>query len=125
MEGGEVSNEWGPWIEHDGKGGPMIPEGLWVQRQWSDESGSRKKSPTEEANGWCLNSSPGWTWRWRKKSLFSRERIRVCDDKEYQPIIRFRIRKDFGQEAQEEQNTQVDMLKDIAAGKRQPSEEPA
>jgi hypothetical protein len=74
------NDEWGPWIDHDGRGCP-VPRGTWVEgedvcghiEQWA---AMMHKKPL---------GLPGDAWSWR-----FRRRVRLDD------IIRYRIRKPRG-----------------------------
>ena len=75
--------EWGPWIEHDGRGCPVL-SGTWVRIQ-----GDYPPDPEYffEGEGFC---SDGWAWNWSnigKTTLSGNKCGRV---------IRYRIRKPRG-----------------------------
>lgn len=59
--------EWGPWIEHDGKGCP-VPDGVWCHRVF--DGPARGSDPT--VHGACEDVSPvesEWeahAWNWTK-----------------------------------------------------------
>lgn len=73
MSGGE---EWGPWIEHDGKGCP-VPIGTVCHVVWL--GGVETVKPIE--------GSKAWLWSSLDKSGWSDFHV---------PIIRYRIRKPRG-----------------------------
>jgi hypothetical protein len=106
-----TDENYGPWIDHDGKGFPYsldLQKGEVLQTTWSSETGARYKTPLEQAQGCITDLNPGWTWRWRRKWL-SGKRLRVCRDREYQPIIRYRLCKPPARTAE------VQALAEIAA----------
>lgn len=78
-----MSEDWGPWIEHDGRGCPCV--GRMVEFVVLDLSG-REITGIGIANG-----DSGSSWFWRR--LFFR---RLCVDPDVLPIIRYRIRKPRG-----------------------------
>lgn len=70
-----MSDEWGPWIEHDGKGCPCV--GMYVHvvfNMSNDFIGVAGVSP-------LFNMTNGGSWNWRAG---------------FDPIIRYRIRKPRG-----------------------------
>lgn len=117
----------GPWIEHDGKGYPYkivireVEKGAFHMKiKVSGESGSRMLTPTQMASpGFHDPESPVWHWRWRGGIIQSRRR--VCLDPEYNPCFKYRFTY---REEGAEKSTQVEMLKAIAKGDRQPDAEP-
>lgn len=64
--------EWGPWIEHDGRGCPCL--GQYVQVQNRDRKGTWEG---------IAGSEGGLSWDWSNAFLFD-------------PVIRYRIRKPRG-----------------------------
>jgi len=82
-----VTDEWGPWIRHDGAA-PQVapPRTLLVEFE-----GEGLRAPS----GKITPSYPGFYWRWRtvKTGWFRREKRRVCDDPAYAPIIAYRLRR--------------------------------
>lgn len=88
-----MSDEYGPWVEHDGAA-PNLPLGVTIMYEFSPESG-RVEPP---AGYFEFDSCPNFFWRWRtvRDGWFGKKKIRVCDDPEYMPIIRYRIRKPRG-----------------------------
>lgn len=76
--------EWGPWIEHDGKGCPCVGVPCEVIFRWgSSELG-------DETPG-SIPHKPGPSWFWVLK-----HGAPICIDAKYPPIIRYRIRKPKG-----------------------------
>lgn len=69
--------EWGPWIEHDGKGCPCL--GMWVHCVFMMRSGD-----TSELQG-IAGALGGRSWDWKNKGFAAR-------------IIRYRIRRPRGME---------------------------
>jgi hypothetical protein len=71
-----MTDEWGPWIEHDGSGCPCV--GMWVHRIYGrpglDTVDGKTKS---EKIGLVMNAQSG-CWRWSNG---------------FSPVIRYRIRK--------------------------------
>jgi hypothetical protein len=87
------NDEWGPWIDHDGaclRG--VLPANCHLQVQHLG-SGIRAREGEVVNFNW-----PGFFWRWRtvRTGLFSSELSRVCDDPQFCPIVRYRIRKPRG-----------------------------
>lgn len=90
-----MSEEWGPWIEHDGKGCPvrgMVIEAVWLVQRFSRETAN-------EVDGqvvWVCPEDAGadpndscWVWKlWNGHP--------VCLNPDLGPIIRYRIRKPRG-----------------------------
>jgi hypothetical protein len=75
-----VSEEWGPWVEHDGKGCPCV--GMWVHRVFLDNS---------ERNGILVPQSWMMSWHWKSLdrdgwSMTPRQTRAI-------PVTRYRIRK--------------------------------
>ena len=84
-----MSEEWGPWIEHDGAA-PVWPSPAHVQMHWIEGQIYFQRF------GFSIQwDYPGFFWRWRtvRTGWFSTEKLRVCDDPAYGPIIRYRIRR--------------------------------
>lgn len=69
-----MSEEWGPWIEHDGRGCPCL--GMYVRIEWPDG---------EFLDG-IAGSNGGYSWDWSNSDWAD-------------PVIRYRIRKPRGLEA--------------------------
>lgn len=73
-----MSDEWGPWIKHDGKGCP-VPDGVWCHRIFSEPARGDDKT----VHGKMEDFSPvnrEWefhSWNWSKGAVH---------------IIRYRIR---------------------------------
>ena len=66
-----MSEEWGPWIEHDGKGCPCVGE--WVEVEFDDHRPNAEGRATS-ATG---NPESGWVWANAiRVSVFTRYRIR-------------------------------------------------
>lgn len=76
-----MSEEWGPWIEHDGKGCPCV--GQYVHTQQCDGRSVFGLAGTSRARAVSLGMSPGGSWDWANKA-----RCFV--------VIRYRIRKPKG-----------------------------
>ncbi|WP_133065807.1 hypothetical protein [Mameliella alba] len=85
-------SEWGPWIEHDGKGCPCA--GAYVQAKFSNGIA------LEGVVSGVGNQDHGqWDWQWAEKRCMAR-------------IIRYRIRKPRG----------LTILEEIARGVKEPQE---
>jgi hypothetical protein len=75
-----MSEEWEPWIEHDGKGCPCV--GMWVQMVF------KRKGLRFEACGIAgerfdgTESETGSSWHWA-----------IISEGPWWPVIRYRIRK--------------------------------
>ena len=85
--------EWGPWIEHDGKGCPCV--GMYVQVDWICQVRGIQRGAIIP----CVQGS-GWTWD------------RLPAPGRYGAVIRYRIRKPRG----------LTMLEEISQGIRQPED---
>lgn len=70
-----MSNEWGPWIEHDGKGCPCV--GQYVHVVVVNSYGFEKETFV------IAGSQGGKSWDWRNAPKYTR-------------IIRYRIHKPRG-----------------------------
>lgn len=68
-----MSDDWGPWIEHDGKGCPC--RGMWVQRIYN-------RPAFDDASGKWIGGKEGLvvcggkSWTWEIKIRVIRYRIR-------------------------------------------------
>ncbi len=87
-----MTDEWGPWIEHDGAR-PVIPKdvnNIQYKLQTPGIGVPIHFPSVADAEAW-----PGFYWRWRdvKVGWFKTERRRVCDDPAYAPIRRYRFCK--------------------------------
>jgi hypothetical protein len=71
-----MSDEWGPWIEHSGRGYP-VPPGTTVE---AIERSGRREIVTVR---WAFRSYNAWDWK-------------TCPDCADQHVIRYRIRKPRG-----------------------------
>lgn len=80
---------WGPWIEHDG-GEPKIRAGDRLDIMYCKETGSIPPDPDAI---WL--DCPNFFWRWRLVRLrwwnWGKRMVRVCDEPDYHPVIRYRI----------------------------------
>lgn len=89
-----MSDEWGPWIEHDGAGlRGLVPQGAVVEVSFQKPG----LTVGDKADGVPFDH-PCFFWRWQqvRTGWFSSEWRRVCDDPAYAPAIRYRIRKPRG-----------------------------
>jgi len=75
-----VSGEWGPWVEHDGKGCPCV--GLWVKAVLEGVPGRFFEAEGEAADEGC--------WRWVNWHSVAPDALRTSR------LIRYRIRKPKG-----------------------------
>lgn len=118
--------EWGPWIDHDGKGMPAALVNSMIRKGWThlnrhSRGGVRKETPTEQANPDYLDTAhPGWTW---KRSGWFGRGYWVASDPEYARIISYR----FGRvkPKSQEKSEQVELLRAIAKGDLEPQSEPS
>ena len=70
--------EWGPWVEHDGKGCPV--KGMWVHIVRAEGL----ESETRATGSFHIMAGSGWIWRSIPKPLLPYR------------IIRYRVRKPRG-----------------------------
>lgn len=105
-----MTEQWGPWIAHDGAAPRGCRRGDVVWFQFYCGQVDRSPDP-------LTLSAPNWFWRRRKvrTGLFRSEVVPVCDDPDYSPILRYRIKKPRG----------LTLLEEIARGVREPAAEPA
>lgn len=84
-----MSEEYGPWIDHDGSGPVCLKHGEVLHLIYDGPAPDIVKIRADD---------PSWFWRWKtvKTGWFSTEKRRVCDDPVFTPIIRYRIRKPRG-----------------------------
>jgi len=75
-------NEWGPWIEHDGKGCPY-PRGTLVQAEFDSGETHVFKALSNQESAVARGLSAHGSWDWRNEWLAYR-------------IIRHRTRKPRG-----------------------------
>lgn len=97
-----MADEWGPWIEHDGKGCP-VPRGIDVKME--NACGCKYEARIDSSDHHPLSI----TWRTSKVSL----KCRFCGKVEpegTQLTARYRIRKRRG----------LTILEEIAQGVREP-----
>lgn len=87
-----MNEEWGPWVECDGSGGPMIDDGAAFEVRMDLKGGRDLIGPPDEVNA---RNWPGFFWRWKRvrTGWFKSELRRVCDDPAYAPIRCYRLRK--------------------------------
>lgn len=97
--------DWGPWIVHDGFGGPPVEAATRAQVQYRADEAEGLLIATESITA----SFPGFYWRWKRVRIgwFKTELRRVCDDPDYAPIWRYRLMKP--------RSTAVDLLTGIVA----------
>jgi hypothetical protein len=89
-----MSEEWSPWVEHDG--GSIIGRIPTPCRiDYISEMSGIYLSTDERG---LPDDWPGFLWRWKQVRVgwFKTELKRVCDDPEYAAVIRYRIRKPRG-----------------------------
>jgi hypothetical protein len=86
-----MSDEWGPWIDHDG--GSLVFNSNVCLEVTFQIGGIEPPSKLHTGEQW-----PGFLWRWRTKRTgwFGQRKTRVCDDPAYAPVWRYRIRKPRG-----------------------------
>lgn len=84
-----MSEEYGPWIEHDGSGPVDLKHGTVVNLRYD---GPAPVNPKIRAD------HPSWFWYWKtvKTGWFSTKKRRVCADPAFVPIVAYRIRKPRG-----------------------------
>lgn len=77
-----MSSEWGPWIEHDGKGCPCV-------REYVQAVAERMPGDFVEVEGPCgEKGGESWNWEfWLRRDV---------DGNLFARIIRYRIRKPRG-----------------------------
>lgn len=77
-----MAEEWGPWIEHDGRGCPL-PSGTVVQVVFEEAPGdyTRPLVGVVQANG-------GYSWDWRLWGKLAPDGTGIVSR-----IIRYRVRK--------------------------------
>lgn len=85
-----TSEEWGPWIDHDGKGCP-IPRGTMFQAETED----RGVLAAEICKG-------GRSWNWAFRNQFD-------------PVIRYRVRKPRGMTVLEEALREIETPEGVNA----------
>lgn len=93
-----MSEEWGPWIEHDGKGCPCF--GAWVRCEWEGPPG---RFMVDEGRAGSMGGG-GWDWSNFQKRHHTGRRIAV--------VRRYRIRKPRGLTILEELIEQLPELED-------------
>ena len=76
-----MSEEWGPWIEHDGKGCPCV--GQYVHVFFSNGKEVFGLAGRSRAKAVSLGLSPDGSWDWGNSIRASR-------------VVRYRIRKPRG-----------------------------
>lgn len=89
-------SEWGPWIDHDGKGCPVV--GKYIQVEAQSTTGKWAKSDLMiSCDGYkalfeymCRKGEPAWDWEHFGKVSKSGQRV--------PRIIRYRVRKPKGME---------------------------
>ncbi len=87
-----MTDEWGPWIKHDGAFPDAIealPDGATFQALFQADSGF---APDEGDMG-PLHQCFFWRWRDVRVGWFRTERRRVCDDPIFAPVVYYRVRK--------------------------------
>ena len=55
-----MTDDWGPWIEHDGMGPPAIPDGQWIRLQGVNYDGS--PHDMEGRHEAWMARLPQWAW---------------------------------------------------------------
>lgn len=109
----------GPWIEHDGGGYPVEVvraergKGAVSMRTAVTNDGV-SHTPSEITCGFNDPNHPGWTW---KRKMFGGWR---ASNRVYARILKYRFIYETPPAA--EKSEQVEMLKAIAKGDREPSE---
>lgn len=89
-----MSEEWGPWIKHDGAQPTDLPRGARVDLRIDIGTGRIYLRSGDRFDG----TYPGFFWRMKpiKAGWFRYKFRRVCDDQAYCPIVEYRIRKPRG-----------------------------
>lgn len=88
-----MTEEWGPWIEHDGKGCPCV--GQIVECRWLNDFGEIEVCRYTGDRVFPAVGSESWRWR-----FVDGRPVCYCD--ECNPIIFYRIRKPKGMELLEQ-----------------------
>jgi hypothetical protein len=89
-----MSDEWGPWIEHDGKGCP-VPLGVLVEALWRCErDGDKYRAGQEGTTAGIVTEAirrhPAWVWdNFGKRVAHPSGSVGRMDGK----FIRYRIRR--------------------------------
>jgi hypothetical protein len=88
-----VTEEWGPWVEHDGA---EVRSRIPAHAVIAIRLGAKGIEPPYFKG--ISHNWPGFFWRIKrvKTGWFSSEWRPVCDDPAYAPIIAYRIRKPRG-----------------------------
>jgi hypothetical protein len=91
-----VSEEWGPWIEHDGRGCP-VPAGTLVTLEYVEDAiFVTSAGPTGERGRFRIMRAEGRPGSWTYGNPHSKETWSPADSGSGRlatPIIRYRIRK--------------------------------
>lgn len=74
-----MSEEWGPWIEHDGKGCPIV--GMFVHRVYARPGRDVKDGVVKSEKIGFVRNSGSCSWNWVPG---------------FAPVVRYRIRKPRG-----------------------------
>lgn len=77
------TEEWGPWLEHDGSGCPCI--GMVIEARWLTPFGESMRCHTGER---FFSAIGGQSWFW---TLFDGKP--VCTEQPWKPIIRYRVKR--------------------------------
>lgn len=85
-----MTEEWCPWVQHDGAA-PDFPK--WARIIQCQFVGNGLKGDYN-----IPRDFPGFFWRWKsvKTGWFATEKRRVCDDPSFAPIAAYRIKKPSG-----------------------------
>lgn len=115
--------EYGPWIDHDGKGYPYLVVNSALEAGWHGvilvlDPPGRTQTPQEQLDGYLAFDHPGWWWR-KKYILFG---PLVASDKAYARILQYRFFRP--KPKGEEKSEQVELLRAIAKGDKEPAYEP-
>ncbi len=77
-----MSEQWGPWIEHDGKGCPCVGKMVEVVEKYSGHKFLIAGAGFDGTESWT-----GSSWHW---ALIQKD---PTDGVDWDPIIRYRVRK--------------------------------
>ncbi len=104
---------FGPWIESDGTSCPQEPG----RYQFVYEGDGRMMTPGAAIGAWWS----GFYWSWRRRYILFGPRERVCRVAGFAPIVAWRRINPPTEKAVREGYAALDILTDIAAGRRAPS----
>lgn len=108
----------GEWIDHDGAYPSLLQAVFGIGRKIEIiiTTGDKGLTPKHFGPDFEVTTSyEGFFWRWhvKRKGIFGRKKVAICDNEAFAPIMRYRI-VFLTSEAKQEAQTEIEKLRGLA-----------